>query len=188
MHLPRRRWRRLVPSITPASCTEEVASSRTYLEPARRIKARPTGLRLQRSRRAATCSTYLTLLLFSSISILCRRYFTRSYSLFLGVRMAVGFLGCEMDRTHRPDSVDHESQRCLWLDEIVDVSWGKRRRRRFETVLDVRVCRVREKKMPRANIVYCCATLRNFIIELENTRWLLILRVVIMTLDLIMFM
>ena len=114
MHLPRRRWRRLVPSITPASCTEEVASSRTYLEPARRIKARPTGLRLQRSRRAATCSTYLTLLLFSSISILSRRYFTRSYSLFLGVRMAVGVLGCEMDRTHRPDSVDHESQRCLW--------------------------------------------------------------------------
>lgn len=48
------------PSITlrPGSCTEEVASSRTYLEPPRRIKARPTGLRLQRSRRAATCSTW----------------------------------------------------------------------------------------------------------------------------------
>lgn len=42
----------------PGSCTEEVASSRTYLEPPRRIKARPTGLRLQRSRRAATCSTW----------------------------------------------------------------------------------------------------------------------------------
>lgn len=49
---------RPVPCITLASCTEEVASSRTYLEPPRRIKARPTGLRLERSRRAATCSTY----------------------------------------------------------------------------------------------------------------------------------
>lgn len=36
--------------------------------------------------------------------------------------------------------------RRLWLDEIVGVSWEKRRRRRFETVLHVRVCRVRKKK------------------------------------------
>lgn len=36
-------------SARPDTYTEEVASSRTYLEPPRRIKARPTGLRLQRS-------------------------------------------------------------------------------------------------------------------------------------------
>lgn len=50
---------RRCPSITPRlGRTEEVASSCTYREPPRCIKARPTGLRLQRSRRAATCSTW----------------------------------------------------------------------------------------------------------------------------------
>lgn len=49
------------PSARPGSRTEEVASSCTYREPPRRIKARPTGLRLQRSRRAATCSTWTML-------------------------------------------------------------------------------------------------------------------------------
>lgn len=41
------------------SCTEEVASSRTYLEPPRRIKARPTGLRLKRyiSRRVVSLAS-----------------------------------------------------------------------------------------------------------------------------------